>query len=80
MASSSSNWKKKRHIVGSDDDANEEHNIEVGDQGEAGKSRKLLLFHFFQVQRTLLLHLQIPIEELMIFLLDNLMFFYYKTI
>ena len=44
------------------------------------RKRKLLLFHFFQVQRTLLLHLEIPIEELMIFLLDNLMFFYYKTI
>ena len=35
------------------------------------RKRKLLLFHFFQVQRTLLLHLQIPIEEWMISQLDH---------
>ena len=42
MATSSSNGKRRKHIIGSDeyDDANEEHGsfVEVDDQGETGKS------------------------------------------
>ena len=41
MATSSSNWKRRKHIIaGSDGDANEEHDsfVEVDDQGETGKS------------------------------------------
>ena len=36
MATSSSNWKRRKHIIGSDDDANEEHDsfVEVDGQRE----------------------------------------------